>query len=217
MKSSSIVLIASLLSVSAFAQGRVSFSNDSLHMVYWGPTAGLYYGQPVNSDTIPLSFGLTGLAADLYMGTASDQLYLYASTTFRTAAAGLGLWNIVNLVLNANPTTGAPELLPGTTVFVEVGVRSTEKAPGNIFDAAALQTFQAHGKSVEFTYLVPSGITYPPLWSPTLGTWPPGTFNMDQYGLGFRGAIQVDLIPEPSTFALAGLGAAAMLTSRRRK
>jgi hypothetical protein len=214
MKKLFVVLSASLICITAFAQGKVSFSNDSLHLVYWGPTAGPLFGTAVNSDNMPP--GIFGMQVDLYMGTSSSQLFLYTSTTFGPLAAGPGKWPPVNLTLNGNPATGAPALPAGTTVFVEIGVHSQEKAPGNIFDAANLLTFQAHGQSVEFTFLVPSGVTYPPLWGIN-GNWPPGTFNMDQYGVGSRGAIQVDLIPEPSTLALASLGGVGMLFFCRRK
>ena len=52
MKKSFIVLIASLFCTAAFAQGKVGFNTDSLHLVYWGPTAGAYFGQAVNSAFI---------------------------------------------------------------------------------------------------------------------------------------------------------------------
>jgi hypothetical protein len=215
MKKSFIVLTASLLCVTAFAQGKVSLSNDSLHLVYWGPTAGPYYGQPVNSDTIPPSFGLTGLAVDLYMGTSSSQLYLYSTTTMAPLAVGAGKISTLSVIANANPATGAP-LLTGT-VFVEVQVRDTGASAPNIF-TGQFDAFKAYGKSAEFSFTLGTSITYPPLWNQTSGTWPIGTFNMDQSVFnGFRGAIEVNLIPEPSTFALAGLGAAAMMIFLRRK
>ena len=53
--------------------------------------------------------------------------------------------------------------------------------------------------------------------TPAFSTWTDGTFNMDQYGTGSRGAIAVGVVPEPTSFALCGLGAAALLIFRRRK
>src|SRR6516164_7223932 len=102
MKKSSIVLIASFLCITAFAQGKVGFANDSLHLVYWGPSAGAYFGQAVNSDNAPA--GLPGLmTADLYMGTSSSQLFLYSSTTFQPLVGGPGKWNFMSVQANANP------------------------------------------------------------------------------------------------------------------
>jgi hypothetical protein len=67
------------------------------------------------------------------------------------------------------------------------------------------------GYSVEFTHTLGSSITYPFMTD----TWPTGTFPIPGYGLG---AIPVGLIPEPSTLALAGLGAVVIgLWGRERK
>jgi hypothetical protein len=219
MKKSFPLLIASLLSFTAFAQGKIGFNNDSLHLVYWDPILSptSVQGQAVNSDNIP-NF-VQGLVVDLYMGTSSSLLHLYATTTFGPLAAGPGKWTSQSVIANTNATTGAPPIPGGTTVFVEVAVHSIEEASPNIFDPAFFaNNFLLFGFSTEFTFTLGGGITYPPMWSQTSGTWPPGTFPMDQYGSGSRGAIDLHwIIPEPSTFALSGLGVAAMLILRRRK
>jgi hypothetical protein len=209
MKKSFTFLFASLLCITVFAQGKVGFSNDSLHLVYWNPSVPFLGGEAVNSDNMVA--GLPGLTADLYMGTSSSQLSLVSTTTFGSLAAGPGKWTPVNVTV--------PGILGGggsTPVFVEIGVTSTEKNPPTIFDPAALQTFQAHGMSVEFSFTLGSSIIYPVLWGLN-GDWPPGTFNMDQYGVGSRGAIEVNVIPEPSVYALASLGGTALLLFRRRR
>lgn len=195
------VLAISVASLAAFAQGKISFETDSLHLVYWA-----YSGQPVNDPS---------LAVDLYMGTSSSQLFLYSSTTFSTIAGGEGRWNAASVQATANATTGAPLINGGTTVFVEVQVRDANKTAPGIFtgDSAG---YILYGKSSEFSFLLGSGITYPALWGAN-GNWPVGTFNMDgsSYGTGARGAIAVG-IPEPSKVTLAGLGAAAMLLFHRK-
>ena len=203
--------------VTAFAQGKVSLQNDSLHLVYWNPDP-LYSppgvaGQAVNSDNAP---GLNPMV-DLYLGTSSSTLYLYSSTTFRPLGIGPGRFNPVSVSTIANPTTGAPFIPGGTTVFVEVQVRDASWAPPNIFDFSGFPQgiIGPWGASVEFTFTLGPGIVYPPLWN-TSGTWPPGTYNMDQYGLGSRGAILLGYIPKPSTLALFGLGTAASYIFRRK-
>jgi PEP-CTERM motif len=214
MKKSFVVIIASLFCTAAFAQGRVNFLTDTLHLVYWGPTAGTFFGQAVNSDNAPP--GLAGLAVDLYLGTSSSQMYLYSSTTFRPLSPFPGTWNPLNVQANANAATGAPAIPAGTTVFVEVQVRDTSAPAPNIFTGLP-DAFQAYGTSSLFNYTLSSLIAPPGLGNQTVGNWPLGTFNMDQYGTGSLGAIQVNLIPEPTTAALAGLGAAAVLICRRRR
>jgi hypothetical protein len=214
MKKLVLTAVASLACLAAFAQGKIGFNTDSVHLVYWGPGAGSLAGGAVNSDN--LAAGLLGMQVDLYMGTSSSQLFLYSSTSFGALAAGPGKWTSASVQAVANATTGAPAIAGGTSVFVEVAVHSTEKAPSNIFDPASLLTFAAYGSSPTFNFLLGGGITYPPMWG-TAGNWPAGTWAMDQYGAGSRGAIVVNMVPEPTSFALAGLGAAALLIFRRRK
>jgi PEP-CTERM motif len=216
MKKLLFTLMTLVTCVAAFAQGKVALVNDTLHLVYWNPDP-LYSppglaGAAVNSDSL---IGFNPVV-DLYMGTSSSTLYLYSSTTFVPLATAPGRWSPANVISVANPTTGAPFIPGGTTVFVELQVRDAYSTPPNIFDSNAQGMMWPWGASVEFTFLLSPGPTYPPLWG-ILGTWPVGTFNMDQYGVGSRGAIMVGYIPEPSTFALSGLGAAAMLLFRRRK
>src|SRR5437660_10644987 len=103
MKKLVLTAVASLACLAAFAQGKIGFNTDSLHLVYWasGPLA----GTAVNSDN--MSPGLTGMQVDLYMGTSSSSLFLYSSTTFGAAAAGPGKWTTMSVLANANSTTTA--------------------------------------------------------------------------------------------------------------
>jgi hypothetical protein len=213
MKKLVLTAVASLACLGAFAQGKIGFGTDSLHLVYW--QGGSLDGTAVNSDN--MAAGLTGVGAFLYMGTSSSSLFLYSSTTFGALASGPGKWSLANVAANANVATGAPAIASGS-VFVEVAVLSTEKAAPSTFDPASFGTFAAHGTSSLITFTLGTGIPYPVLTGPNSnGSWAPGTQVMDQYGPGSRGAIGVITVPEPGTFALAGLGAAAMLIFRRRK
>jgi hypothetical protein len=207
-KKLAIALIASLASLTAFAQGKISFQTDSLHLVFWPG----FPGQGVNSDNLPP--GITGMSASLYMGTSSSQLFLYSSTTFGPLATGPGKWTSMQVQANANPTTGAPAIPGGTSVFIEAVVTSTDpgKTLPNTFDPAAIQSFNAWGYSSEFTFNLGSGLTYPIMY--TSPTWPIGTWPLDQYGAGSRGAIFV--VPEASVLALVALGAAAGFVFRRK-
>lgn len=216
MKKLVLTAVASLACLGAFAQGKIGFATDSLHLVYW--QGGSLNGTAVNNDN--MAAGLTGINVFLYMGTFSFFLFLYSSTTFGPLASGPGKWSLANVAANANATTGAPAISSGS-VFVQIAVLSTEKAAPNTFDTAAFDTFAAHGTTVApITFTLGTGVTYPVLTGPNSGgTWAVGTQNLDQYGVGSRGAIGVITapIPEPTSFALAGLGAAALMIFRRRK
>jgi len=213
MKKLVLTAVASLACLGAFAQGKIGFATDSLHLVYW--QGGALDGTGVNSDNMVA--GLAGLNAYLYMGTSSSSLFLYSSTTFGAQASGPGKWSLANVAAFANGTTGAPAIGSGS-VFVQVAVLSTEKPAPNTFDSAAFGTFAAHGTTLApITFTLGTGPTYPVLTGPNSGgTWAVGTRVMDQYGVGSRGAIGV-VVPEPTSFALAGLGAAALMIFRRRK
>src|SRR5436190_24259507 len=90
-----------VISLSAFAQGKAGFSNNSLHLAYYCPDAdsGLspldasLAGQPVTAGPTPSGFIP---AVDLYMGTASSSLALYSSATFSGSPIP-GKWNPVNV------------------------------------------------------------------------------------------------------------------------
>jgi len=186
MKKLVLIAVASLACVAAFAQGKVNFQNDSTRLVYW--VNGSLAGQAVNADN--LAAGVSGLVADLYMGTSSSQLFLYQTTGFSPLATGPGKFLAAQTLANANATTGAPLILSGS-VFVEVVVHSTEKPSANTFDTSVTRGYTAWGASSLFNFTLGTGATYPVLWNQTAGNWPAGTFNMDQYGLGSRGAIGV--------------------------
>jgi hypothetical protein len=218
MKKLVLIAVASLACVAAFAQGRVSFVNDSLHLVYYNvdpALGGVYAGAGVDSAHMPAT---GNLMADLYMGTSSTSLNLYTSTTFGASA---GKWSAVNVQAGNGGTVA---IAGGTQVFVVVQIRDTTVAAPTTWTSATQPFSNFYGVSPEFQFtLGTSTLLYPPLYAPGpslgggLSTWPLGLYNMDNVTVGFRGSIVVSAVPEPTSFALAGLGAAALLIFRRRK
>lgn len=91
-------------------------------------------------------------------------------------------------------TAGLQTLAPGTTVTIQV--RAWDTTTGGSFGTATLS-----GVSQIVDYVLAGSGTPPTLPAEMALTQP----------------IQLVLVPEPSTFALAGLGVAAMLALRRRK
>jgi len=212
MKKTFLTIAATLACVAAFAQGKISFQNDSVHLVYYdSSTGGALSGKGVNSDNMPA--GVT-LVADLYMGTSSSSLNLYSTTSFGATVAGPGKWNAAS-VLASSPFIGG-----GTSVFVVTQIRDSSFAAPAQWTPATAPFGTYYGTSQEFTYTLGSAPTYPPMWN-TAGTWAAGTFDMSATATpGSKGAIAVSslaITPEPGTMALAGLGAAAMMVFRRRK
>jgi hypothetical protein len=213
MKKLILTVTASLACLAAFGQGRISFQTDSLHLVYYNPDpllGGAFAGAGVDSAHLPAG---VSLVADLYMGTSSSSLSLYSSTSFGATA---GKWNTVSV--------SAPTIPGGTTVFVVAQVRDAASTAPSTWTPGSQPFGSFYGASQEFTFVLgTSSLQYPPMYTkgPSLGgglsTWADGTYNMDSVSPGFRGGIMVSAVPEPTSFALAGLGAAAMLIFRRRK
>jgi len=211
MKKLVLTVAASVACVAAFAQGKISFQTDSTHLAYYDSTTGSLAGSAVYNANQPVGFTM---AADLYMGSSSSSLFLYSSSTF---GATPGKWNAVSVQANANGTTGAPALAPGSTVFVVTQVRDTSHAAENTLSAAQIAEgnqalgaelgFSYIGLSQEFTFTLGSSVTYPFMYTAT--SWSQGSQDLSQYGAGNKGAIAVSAVPEPASFALAGLGAAA--------
>jgi len=211
MKKLILTITASLACVAAFAQGKISFQTDSLHLVYYDASVSAAYGS--NYTGVPVTAGSTpggiNLLADLYMGTSSSALTLQTSTTFSSVSQGK--WNTANYAM--------PGVAGGTTVFVDVQVRDATFVPPTTFTGARFGTL--YGTSSEFSFVLGSNpITFPTMYAAANGsTWANGTFNMDSsaYGTGARGAIAVSAAPEPASLALAGLGFAAVTIFRRRR
>lgn len=192
--------------VCAFAQGKVTFGNDSNHLIQFttdssklvsastanaNPLAGLAIPQIGSANPI----NLANFTAQLLAGTSASSLA--PVSTVVAGLSGLADGRLANTPLTL---TGIPA---GTPAFFQVLVYETA---GSSYANAVSKGYFA-GESSVFT-LVPGSIVGPPLSSPLapgLSTWANGPITIS------------GVVPEPSTFALAGLGAAAMLIFRRRK
>src|ERR1041385_207922 len=106
MKKLVLTAVASLACVAAFAQGKISFQVDSLHLVYYDPakTGASLAGNGVSSSLMPAGINLV---ADLYVGTSSTSLSLMTTTTF---GATPGKMNTANIAVPFAPG--------GASVFV---------------------------------------------------------------------------------------------------
>jgi hypothetical protein len=201
-----VLTVASLVAacVCAFAQGKVSFVNDSLHLVYFDPAfvkAGdaSLEGQPV--PTTPTPSGTT-FTIGLYAGTSSTALTLRGTTGF-TSPGRFG------------PTTIAlSDVAAPNSAFFQVAVWDSAfadplsaQSAGTYYDFS--QIFTANTGSI-----TPDSIVNHSL--PSNSTWADGFFNMDYYAVGARGALDIAYVPEPGTLALVGLSAAMFLIWGRR-
>jgi len=211
----------SLLAIGVFAQGTVNFASASytvglIHAereVVFGPSARLYNslltpGMNVSSNSAGVD--LTGLRVGLlYAPTlASDMSSFLLATfdgdypTFRpSTSAFAGSW--------LSKTATLPGVTAGQTVNMAAVVWDTRLSL-NPFDPAA-RLCGLWGVSGVFEYTVPAGnMPHPAEYL---------TQDLRSFAISWAGGSGLadnSVVLEPMSFALLGLGAAAMLIFRRR-
>jgi hypothetical protein len=198
---STVVLVAFV--EDAFAQGTVTFANATSSYGTNVPNHLLRFGnftpwpnQLVTSNHAGVN--LSGLRAQLFYGasTLSSPGSLTAVTdapaTFRpSTSVNAGSW--------FGGTRTLFGFLPGATVAMNV-IAWDSSVIADPLEAMAHQGELLFGQSGLFTYTIPENGS-------------PPRFYLPANQLPFF----VELVPEPGTFALVGLGAAALLILRRRR
>jgi len=194
----------SLTAAFAFGQSTVQFDNSASTL----GTANDYLIRFATATTPGNVFGTANAAAvgtnfwvALYykVGTVTSDSQLTSvalkgvQSTLRASTTGTpGVWNQQALATLDGVPFGA-----GT---VSMQVKCWDVLSGATYDIC-YAAGKVCGKSAVFTYTAPGS-----------SSDPVSSFYM----VNFRG-FTIDSVPEPGTFALAGLGAAAMLIFRRRK
>jgi hypothetical protein len=215
-----ITIMATLVCVAAFAQGKLEFDINSDNLIY------------ITTDITSLPPGDATKTADNGFGAGPFPLpgsSLYAGPNSTAAALG-GTW-VVSLFGGTSPSSLS---LQATASLADVssgnvgGINAVNVTFAS-FAAGTPVWFQVDvsngglcvGKSMIFE-ATPQASVYSPIYqtqSPVNSTWTPGTFvptDLVQLGGGYYGGIVVP-VPEPGTFALVGLGAAVLMIYRRRR
>lgn len=209
MKKLIVTTVAIVACVSAFAQGKVSFGNDANHLFMVGSdpahlTANYssLVGQAMPQIGSAGPYTMGNFTAELWAGTSAGSLSLATSI----AADGQAGFNNGRLGNHAVTLAGFPG---GTVTFFQVRIWETAAGSWNATQTGAGRTEWLQGESPVFSAvpgaILPNSIVLP--GAPSNSTWANGPMS----------AGTVDPVPEPSTLALAGLGAAALLIFRRRK
>lgn len=201
--------------MAAFAQGKVKVVNDG------GSPFTLSSGNVLSADSSvagqaiatsgPLPSGEV-LQIGLYWGITSSSLALAivdptspnpGAALLNPAGGGSGVPGVMNA--DQIKITGNAG---GSPVFMQVKIWDSAYASYEA-EVAAKGTSDYLGQSAIFQMTPGTGITYPSILNGGGSTWT---------AVGNESPIVVSaLVPEPATFALAGLGAAALLIFRRRK
>jgi hypothetical protein len=212
MKKLLLTVTLCLACAAAFAQGKVRLVNDSLHMVYFTTDTSRLIDSALAGQAYVLGGGAQTLTVELWAGTASTSLALMGNTSF-TGQGTPGTFPGANITL----PTGFPAQV---VTFFDIYIYDTA---GGSYSNSAASLNHYYGTSGLFTAL-PGSSSYLALISHNpapnaASTWADGTWNLDTVLPGARGAISLsaNVIPEPTTIALAGLGAAALVIFRRRR
>ena len=211
MKKTLVTLALALASIASFAQGKLTLGNDANHLVRYNvdvgsnspafaPRAGLPVGQILGTND-----GFSSLTLQLLGGTSAGSLTL--RTTLVGAAMGNAIFadgRIANLALGSV----AMALLPGgSPAFFQIVFFST--AAGN-FGAAQTDVNNSWYSGSSPVFSVVPGATLPSSMvsavAPSFSTWAAAPV-----------VLSANPVPEPTSMALAGIGAAAMVIFRRRK
>jgi len=174
----------------AFGQGQVVFNNRVTGTQTTGPQA-VVDAKVLNVGGINNLIG-TGFTIELWGGSSEANLALVpnSTTTFRTSTTGAGY-------VLAGITVNVPGVAAGETAALQV--RAWDNNGGTVTSwAAALASGRAFGSS------------------PTLTSFPLGGGTVQPPNLvGLQGFTLA--VPEPSTFAFAGLGLLGLVMARRKK
>lgn len=191
MKKTILTTLMSVAAVACYAQGVVNFANDSGALT--SPPDRLVRfassGLPATGTNlqVQLYYGASTATANSLIPVSNNPARLRASTT-----SAPGTWSAGGGRTLTGFDTGSTALLQVRVWDLNFGA-TYEAAFANPLNTGLI------GVSQPFTFLVPAA-----------------TDVVNQAMSGFQG-FTIAAIPEPATFALAGLGAAALLIFRRRK
>jgi PEP-CTERM motif len=226
MKKLLLIAAATLVCVGAYAQGKLSFQVSTDNLIYLTTDTTKF----INGDaTKTADWGGNGAAVAL----PGSSLYSGAGST---AGAIGGTW-VVSLMGGTSAgsmTVQTTTILADSASFNFGGIASPIEMQFASLPAGTPAFFQVDvsngagysGQSMLFQ-ATPQLAVFSPIWQPTAPVssgWTAGTQVLADYvtnlgpdSAGYFGGIAVAAaVPEPGTFALAGLGLAALLVLRRR-
>jgi len=208
------ILAISALAVSAFAQGTIAVGNSGTSLVQqWKSASDSTLSSVAASGGMVQFLAAADGTAFHPLGTLGSAGFANAYSTMATFLAANTGWNAYNTAniapiagrFNGGTVTVSPLANGGKIEYVMVGWTGASTT----LDAAIASGSAFVGQSALVTGIATGDPT----------TSPPGTPTV--MNASFAGMTLAPLtgatVPEPSTFALAGLGAAAMLILRRRK
>ena len=213
MKKTLATLALTVIAIGAFAQGKVNIINDNNHLVKWSadpaklkPQQAAVAGQSVATTTSFISLQLYGKTGN--SGTADGLVALGNPIVFPNGGATAGRWTGSSLTIS-------------TTAGVQGGVAANSPidipaGPGTFQLRFWENTYANYGAAYGVGYTGESPVFTMSVGGATansiVGT---GTPAFSTWAVGQHVALQV--VPEPASASIVGLGLASLLIFRRRK
>jgi hypothetical protein len=223
MKKLLLTMTAALVCVGAFGQGKLAFQLYTTGLIYF--TTDTTQLLPADASKQVGGFALAGSGA--YTGAGSTIASLAGSPSFVVALYGGATAGSLSLQTTTTIATYGAEgtlasvnaafasLVSATPAFFQIEVYDSRAANA----PAAWLAGEYAGETGVFT-ATPQPSTYSPIYqatAPVSSTLPTGTGTLTDYP-GVHGLIPLyAVVPEPTTFALAGLGLASLMIFRRRQ
>jgi hypothetical protein len=183
------------VAASALAQGTVNFANNSSTLVKLQDGTSV----PKDGGFVQLLWAPSGTAATAWNPTQTLTQWLAANQGWNAVADVKAMLSPGRFI---GGTLSLPTAAPGAPVQAAVAGWSGNYTSFDLAQASGVAQI-----AITPSFALNTG-------NPT--TTPPGTPNPLTTATGFTG-VNLVVVPEPSTLALAGLGAAALLIFRRRK
>jgi hypothetical protein len=204
MKKLILTAVCAAATVSGFAQGTMSFANGNQTPVYVATALATSYAASLKATSATLSSGGV-IDVGLLWGTSAASVNTLAGVVTMSTTAG---------VFNGNTVYAIPGTNPNDSDWF--AVVAWDSSYGNTLagEQECLAAGGLWGSSLSTAYGVIGG----PLQFSLAATAGPGTVMFGSVATtGVFHYFALTTSPEPTTLALGGLGAAALLMFRRRK